>query len=466
MKTTLITYVAGALLAIASCVALSGSAFASGGPFAYVTELNANRVTVIDVSTDTIVTTIGVGWRPREAVLTPDGQFVWVTNDSSGSVSIIEISSNTVVGTITGFARPVGVAFTPDGAFAYVVNFRGGRVSVVDTATRSIIKTIQTGNDSYGIVMLPSGTHAYVSNRGHDPGNIANHSVWVIDASTNTVVAKIPVGLGPHWLKATSDSSLVYVGAELDRAQNQGQVSVIDTATNTVLSDIATGGRSVGVALSPDEQTLYATNVTDARNVSVIDTTNAVEIATISDGALMPNPLFLAVTSDGKRIYVTNAGPSMVSVIDTATRTVVKSINVTGATVGIAITPSPISYICNGFFAPMDKGPVMMKKNRTLPLKAQLFDDDGNLLTDSDLESPPLLKVTYIPQSGDPQDVSDLAVAAGKGGDDNQFEFYLDQWRYNLKTKQFKEPGAYELEMVSGDSYQLNPACKGTFVVK
>jgi DNA-binding beta-propeller fold protein YncE len=47
---------------------------------------------VIDTSTNTVVTTIPVGSRPREVEITPDGKFAWVANDYSGSVSIIDIA--------------------------------------------------------------------------------------------------------------------------------------------------------------------------------------------------------------------------------------------------------------------------------------------------------------------------------------------------------------------------------------
>lgn len=313
---------------------------ANAEPYAYVTLLNANSVAVIDTEDNTIVTTVAVGSGPREVRITPDGRFAWVANDYSGTVSVIDVSTNVVVDTISGFSRPVGMAFTPDGTRAYVVNFGGGRVKVVNMTTRDISATIETGNDSYGIAMLPSGTHVYVSNRGGNPADIANHSVWAIETATNTVVAKIEVGPGPHWLAATDDSAYVYVGSEVDLTQTRGSVSKIDTVTNTVVADIATGGRSVGIVLSPDELTLYATNLNDARNVSVIDTNEDTEVSIISNLALMPNPLFLDITPDGQRLYVTNPNPSIVSVIDLPSNTVVQSIPVSGLAVGIAIAPA------------------------------------------------------------------------------------------------------------------------------
>jgi YVTN family beta-propeller protein len=54
--------------------------------------------------------------------------------------------------------------------------------------------------------------------------------------------------------------------------------------------------------------------------VSVIDTKTDTVIAAIQVGA---NPFGVAVTPDGRKVYVANAGSNTVSVIDTETNTVV-----------------------------------------------------------------------------------------------------------------------------------------------
>src|SRR3954464_11231968 len=66
--------------------------------------------------------------------------------------------------------------------------------------------------------------------------------------------------------------------------QNSSSVSVIDTATNTVLATVFVGLKPYGVAVSPDGSKAYISS-TGVNTVSVIDTgTNAV-IATIPVGS-------------------------------------------------------------------------------------------------------------------------------------------------------------------------------------
>jgi len=53
---------------------------------------------------------------------------------------------------------------------------------------------------------------------------------------------------------------------------------------------------------------------------------------------MLGQPLAVAITSDGTRAYVPDAGSNTVSVIDIATNTLVANIPVNGGT-GVAITP-------------------------------------------------------------------------------------------------------------------------------
>jgi hypothetical protein len=57
------------------------------------------------------------------------------------------------------------------------------------------------------------------------------------------------------------------------------------------------------------------------------------------------------------------------------------------------LTPVAAWYSCMGFDAPMDSGPVTVKGNRAIPLKAILR--DGNGIAVNALASPPVLSVFY-----------------------------------------------------------------------
>jgi YVTN family beta-propeller protein len=168
-------------------------------------------------------------------------------------------------------------------------------------------------------------TNAYVTN--------LSGTVSVIDTATNTVVATIPVGTFPSGVAVTPDGTRVYVTNLFN------SISVIDAATNTVVVTISSGQFPTGIAITPDGTRAYVVNQflnTQGHNtVSVIDTTTNTIVATIPVGR---GPSQIAITPDGTRAYVPDQQDFIISVIDTASNTVVTTIPLSGSA-GIAITP-------------------------------------------------------------------------------------------------------------------------------
>ncbi len=134
-----------------------------------------------------------------------------------------------------------------------------------------------------------------------------------------------------------------------------------------------------------------------------------------------------------------------------------------------AVAPPTIS--CAGFEPPMDNGPVTVKKNRALPLKAGFLDEGGNPITDTNIVSLPVIQVLFDSELGEsPVDVTGDAFPEGHGTDGNQFEFdtSTEKWQFNLKTKNYDASGAYTITVDSGDDFEyvIDPTCTATFVVE
>jgi YVTN family beta-propeller protein len=79
----------------------------------------------------------------------------------------------------------------------------------------------------------------------------------------------------------------------------------------------------------------YVGNFAD-NTVSVIDTASGAVVATIP---VAEGPHGMAITQDGRTVYVTGDGSSAMSVIDTATDRVVKTVEVGKTPNGVALTP-------------------------------------------------------------------------------------------------------------------------------
>ena len=86
--------------------------------------------------------------------------------------------------------------------------------------------TVPVGPGPRGLAITPDGAFAYVANAG-------SFVVSVIATASNTVVATVPVGPGPEDVAITPDGAFAYVA---NLASND--VSVIATASNTVVATV------------------------------------------------------------------------------------------------------------------------------------------------------------------------------------------------------------------------------------
>lgn len=129
----------------------------------YSTAFNSNLVGVINGVTNTLATTINVGFAQSGAVFNPANGLVYV--HGGGNLKTINPASN-AVGAPIGLAGKAGAsAFNPDNQYVYVTNFTGNSVSVVDGSSNTVVGTVPVGQEPLqGIVYNPSNKSLYVSN--------------------------------------------------------------------------------------------------------------------------------------------------------------------------------------------------------------------------------------------------------------------------------------------------------------
>ncbi|MFD0009134.1 YncE family protein [Streptomyces sp. NPDC127178] len=169
------------------------------------------------------------------------------------------------------------VAQTQPASFAYVSNRLSNYVTVVNTATNKVTDTIDLdasgGAGARGVAA--SMDAIYVTTGGPTP---SSDDVSVIDPSTNTVTATIPVGTGARGVAADPvDGGNAFVASE-----GSNTVSVIDPATNVATVPV---GKAPGeVAFSPDGTRVYVTNQQDG-TATVMDPSTNTRIGTLDVGS-------------------------------------------------------------------------------------------------------------------------------------------------------------------------------------
>lgn len=186
------------------------------GTRAYVTNRISNSVSVIDTATDEVIATIPVGAVPSGVAVLPDDSRVYVANQGTASVSVIDAATNTAIGTISGLpGQPSGVSASPDGNRVYVATQTGHAVIVIDTsiditapgAPDPVELTIPTGalTQPYLVSIAPGGDRAYVTLLNAD-------AIRVLDLTTHTLGATIPVGQWPNQAAFSPTQAKAYVG--------------------------------------------------------------------------------------------------------------------------------------------------------------------------------------------------------------------------------------------------------------
>jgi gliding motility-associated-like protein len=420
------------------------------GSTLYVANKGSNTVSVINTVTNMVVATIPTGSGTWGISINSDGSEVYLDMSSTNSVLVINTATNTVTSTINGFSRPFSsgnfitpgsdcpgppVTFTitvnPTAATppAITVTTATGTISVC-SGTASVSPNIQqfmvsgtyltggitatapagfeisltSGSGFTNSVMIPetsgtaTNTTVYVSSSATAPlGNISGNvmltspgaasqtvtvaatvnalpalnkvSPQAVSSGTNTTVVNFTgtantttwtndmpgIGLAAYGSGNIPSFSAVNTGSSPVTATiivtprpsdfayisntHSNSVSVINTATNTLVATVPVGSQPQGVAVSPDNGYVYIANST-ANTVSVINTATNTVTATIPVGQ---SPQAVSVSYDGSQVYVCNIFDGSVSVIASASNMVTATI--TGFIQPYALAASPVSHI-------------------------------------------------------------------------------------------------------------------------
>jgi YVTN family beta-propeller protein len=270
---------------------------------------------------------VTLGDRPMGIALSPDGKTILVSNDGSSAIEslmVIDRASGDVVQTINYVAPEalwIGLAFSPDGTHAYASAGGDNKIRVYDvvgqqlTETAPIILPLPVGANGRKINLFPAGLSVSPDGKTLYVADNLGDRMSVIDLTTSTVTT-IPVGHNPYTALVSKDGKTVYVS-------NWGgtTLSVVDVsgATPTVTQTIQVGTHPTALLLNPVNNELYVANA-DSDTISVLDTTTNQVVRTISltpfpGSPFGAGPSALAISSDGRTLYVVNDFDNDIAVV-------------------------------------------------------------------------------------------------------------------------------------------------------
>ncbi len=326
---------------------------------------NTNEVLLVDTAEGRVKGSAPVGRNPFGLALNPDESRLYVSNRNDDSVSVVELPQMTVTKTFLVGDDPHGLTTDRSGAFLYVANMSTDDVTVVDTEDFTEIKRLLSGRSPFDLALSPDGKSIYVSTQLSIP--VPHRTPSILELSVLDTARQVVVGrrnlfstvIGQH-IAVSPDNRFVVVALELPK-NLLPETQVYQGWMVTHGFAIAETGRegkvayflldepnlyfadAYGVTFSPDGQRLYVSS-SGVDVVSVIDTAKLYRLLEVQDGkigisdqtiatyardlglssqyviARIPthhNPKDLAVSPDGRRLYVANRLSDTIQVIDT-----------------------------------------------------------------------------------------------------------------------------------------------------
>ena len=208
-----------------------------------------------------------------------------------------------------------GLAFAPDGRSVYAADGAGSAVhtfdvvgEVLEEAPRISLRS-ERGAPVYpaGIAASADGSRLYVA------GNLAD-VLFEVDPVAREQLAEISVGHLPYGVALNRTGTLVFV-------TNWGArtVSVVDVALRKQVATLETGTHPSAILASHTSDEIYVAN-TDSDSVSVLDGQRAsllreIDLRPYADASIGASPNALALSPNGKTLYVANAGDNDIAVV-------------------------------------------------------------------------------------------------------------------------------------------------------
>jgi YVTN family beta-propeller protein len=288
---------------------------------AYISNTSAGTISILDTATDLITGTILGVTNARAQAITPNGRYLYVAQPTSNLITVIDTSTNTILTTISSTAA-LDLAVSPSGEYVYATSTSTFNIRRISTADQTS-STISFGAFSGLIAINPTGTFAWVFTAG-------TNTFRQLNLQNNAIDFTFPNVTPVSDLIFSVDGTKVYV------ANNTANtVSVYNVATRGIDASISVGSAPSSLSRTPDGSFIYVTNQVTG-SVSVIRTSDNSLFDTIT--GVGTGPISGAITPHGHRLYTVNTS-QVGRRISTTSNDVENNISLNSAPANILISP-------------------------------------------------------------------------------------------------------------------------------
>ena len=280
-----------------------------------ITNKSPSTATIIDVASNKILATLPTGNGPHEVVLSANGSTAVVTDyggpGARNTLTVIDVPALRVLRTIDlgKYRAPHGIVLLPGDSLAAVTSEATRNVVIVNVLRGTVKMAIGTeSNGSHMIGVTADGSTGFT-------GNIGSNTVTELDMKSGKVVRSYPVPPQPEAINVTSDGTEVWVGSNAT-----GKVSVLNPATGAVTTAAEGVSWPYRVLFTPDGGTVVIPDMNN-NEIRFLDRATSRELARVA----LPDagPQGVAMSPDGKFLFVSLSKQARVAIIDVRARAVV-----------------------------------------------------------------------------------------------------------------------------------------------
>ena len=297
----------------------------------YVPNSGSNTITIIDAKSFKVLETFPVGRQPQHVTPSYDLKTLWVLNDQGNSLTRIDPSTGTHDGNIP-VTDPYNMYYTPDGKYAIVVAERRKRLNFLDVADMKLHHSLPVPCRGVDHIDFSADGRYLIASCEFEG------AVVQVDVAQQKVMGKLvlkPRGM-PQDVKLSPDGEIFYV-ADM---QSNG-VHLIDRNLQEI-GFIPTGGGAHGLYVSRDSLYLYVSNRHEG-SISVIEfaSRKVVRHWPLPGGG---SPDMGGVSADGTILWLSGRYNSEVYAIDTRDGRLRARIPVGHGPHGLCVYPQPGRY--------------------------------------------------------------------------------------------------------------------------
>ncbi len=344
----------------------------NNGEQLYVVAQDADVLMVIDPLEGKVLNKIKVGVHPHSVILNSEGSIAFVSNQWSDNVSVIDLLNSTVIDTLKTGNGPAGLALSADGRSLYCVNSFGSNLSVIDLQSKEERKRLTTGNNPTGTKLSPKSNVLYVTSRRAiiaPYGEKLETELTVIDDNTRRVdkrlniesaymmenIAFTPTGDLAMMTLIRPKNLLPSIQVEkgwmmthgigiIEQKENGRVIQLLLDEPNAYYSD------PFDIEITPDGKKAFISNA-GVNCVTVVDIDSIRELISEPSTEILnsysnnlgisrkyvikriptgANPKGLALSPDGKNLYIAEQLEDRITVVNTETLEIINTINLGG----------------------------------------------------------------------------------------------------------------------------------------